>query len=271
MNTEHKNTENTTSCNTNKRGRCWALTINNYVDDDIVKLESLEKQYKDSVWQSEIGESGTKHLQIGLYFKNAKTFEQVKKHFPKAHIERARNWAALKKYCNKEDTFDGKIRKDSEKSCLNVCTFDPMEGLDLKPWQNDILDILKEKPDNRSIYWFWEPLGGAGKTTFIKSLMIKNSNYVYISGKVADIKYGVFKFVSSKKIGPKAIFMNIPRSVEHVSWNGLEQVKDGMFFNTKYESEPVLYDPPHVMVFANEPPSNLDMMSIDRWKIIQIA
>lgn len=266
-----QDSKNSTSCNTKERGRCWILTINNYSKDDLSKLEELKEQCQKYTWQSEEGENETEHLQICLWFKNQKTFSQMKKHFPRAHIEKAMNWNACLNYCKKLKTFNGKIREVQleEPDKLNVCTFDPMENLELKDWQILIKKIIAEKPDARTIYWFWEPDGGVGKTTFVKSLIINCSDYIYISGKVADIKYGITKYILDRKKAPKVIFMNVPRSVEHISYNGLEQVKDGIFYNTKYESGMVRYDYPHVIVFANEEPS-LEMMSVDRWKIIRI-
>lgn len=266
-----KNSEISTSCNTKERGRCWILTINNYTDDDIDILNSLKPKLKKHSWQSEVGEKGTKHLQVCLWFINQRTFGGIKKMFKTAHIEQAKNWQACLKYCQKQETHDGVIRDVSEEKDdqLNVATKDPMEGLTLKDWESQILKILKKSPDNRSIYWFWEPKGGVGKTTFVKSLIMKNSDFIYISGKVTDIKYGITKYIMDRKRAPTAIFMNIPRSVDHVSYNGLEQVKDGLFYNTKYESGMVVYDCPHVMIFANEEP-DYQMMSEDRWKVIKI-
>lgn len=266
-----KNSENSTSCNTKIRGRCWILTINNYAQSDLDTLESLKPKLKKHSWQSEVGKEGTEHLQVCLWFENQRTFTGMKRLFPKAHIEKAKNWQACMNYCKKADTHDGKVRDVSVETDdkLNVATIDPMKGLVKKDWQNLILKILSESPDNRSIYWYWEPKGGVGKTTFVKSLIIKNPNYIYISGKVADIKYGITKYIVDRKKAPEVIFMNIPRSVDHISYNGLEQVKDGLFYNTKYESGMVVYDCPHVIIFANEEP-DYTKMSEDRWKVTRI-
>lgn len=264
-----KDSKISTPCNTKERGRCWGLTINNYTDDDVANLEALKPKLKKYSWQSEVGKKGTEHLQVALWFVNQKTFSSIKNVFKTAHIEKAKNWTALSRYCSKADTHDGKIRECREDRKFVVTTSDPMLNKKLFKWQIKILDLLKEKPDDRSIHWFWEPNGGVGKTTFVKSLVIKNNDYIYISGAVADIKYGIFKFIESKGRGPKTIFMNIPRCVEHISYNALEQVKDGIFYNTKYESDMVVFDNPHVIIFANEPP-DFGKMSKDRWNVVQI-
>lgn len=266
-----QNTKNTTSCNTKDRGRCWALTINNYSENNINTLEALKPKLKDYAWQEEKGKEGTIHLQVALNFINARTFSGIKKLFDKAHIERCKSWIACKAYCCKKDTCTGNLNDvKEEKSPLMMATYDPMDNKIIFDWEQDILDLLKEVPDDRSIYWYYDKEGGIGKTTFVKSLTMKNSDYIYISGKVADIKYGITKYILDNKKAPKAIFMNIPRCVEHISYNGLEQVKDGIFYNTKYESGMVIYDYPHVIVFANEAP-DYTKMSKDRWKVTSIG
>jgi hypothetical protein len=70
-------------------------------------------------------------------------------------------------------------------------------------------------------------------------------------------------------VAPKIVFIDLPRSVSTL-WNksfldfaGVEEVKNGCFFSTKYESKQVLFNPPHVMIFANNYP-NLDMLTRDR-------
>lgn len=83
-----------------ERATCWSITINNPVIEDYQiplpvgwKLEG----------QLERGEQGTEHYQ-GMLRTAQVRFSAVKRVFPKAHIEVARNPAALKKYVHKEDT-----------------------------------------------------------------------------------------------------------------------------------------------------------------------
>lgn len=255
-----------------KGGRNWLLTINNYTEDDVKTLESLKPKLNKYSWQEEIGKSGTVHLQAGLAFKSERTLNGLKKLLPTAHIEKAKNIWAVINYCKKKDTATGKNQDSSDNadSRLIVATDDPMEGLELHDWQEDLIKIIDQPPDNRTIHWWWEPIGGVGKTTFIKHLVMYRKDILYISGSAKDIMYGITKFVIDNKRGPKVVFMNIPRSVEHVSYNGLEQVKDGIFYNTKYKSGMVVYDCPHVFVMANEKPL-MARMSLDRWDIRNIG
>lgn len=87
----------------NDRATCWSLTINNYTPEDInVDLPAGWKL----MGQPEIGENGTSHAQLMLTTPQVR-FSAVKRAFPRAHIEAARNRAALSKYVQKEETRAG--------------------------------------------------------------------------------------------------------------------------------------------------------------------
>lgn len=115
-----RNTNNKDTATKNSRSTVWCLTINNYDSDDIEFLKSLKT--KVTCFQTEIGTSGTPHIQGCIRFGNARYFNSLKKMFPKAHIERCRNFAASCNYCQKQDTWDGKIRfyKARDKIILDI-------------------------------------------------------------------------------------------------------------------------------------------------------
>lgn len=84
---------------TTERASCWSITINNPTEED-VKCEmpgwKLSGQY-------EQGEEGTRHFQ-GMLETPQVRFSAVKRAYPRAHIEVARNKKALQAYTQKEDT-----------------------------------------------------------------------------------------------------------------------------------------------------------------------
>lgn len=88
-----------------QRATCWSITINN-------PLESETKVELPSGWkllgQFEEGKEGTRHFQ-GMVTTPQCRFAAVKKLFPRAHIEVARNKAALLNYVNKDDTRVGEF------------------------------------------------------------------------------------------------------------------------------------------------------------------
>ncbi len=93
-----------------KKGRNWCFTLNNYSESEILSLTQDEKNEYEYIFQEEVGENGTPHLQGLICFKNARSFESVKKLVsPRCHLEYCRNKNASIKYCSKEDTRKGKI------------------------------------------------------------------------------------------------------------------------------------------------------------------
>jgi len=84
------------------RSSCWSITVNNPTQEDL-KCEmpgwKLSGQYEE-------GEEGTMHFQ-GMLTTPQVRFSAVKRVFPRAHIEVARNKKALEKYTTKEDTRVG--------------------------------------------------------------------------------------------------------------------------------------------------------------------
>lgn len=82
------------------RATCWSITINNPTFEDyIVVLPVGWKQEG----QIEVGAEGTRHYQ-GMLKTPQVRFSAVKKLFPRAHIEVARNEVALRQYVHKEET-----------------------------------------------------------------------------------------------------------------------------------------------------------------------
>jgi len=113
--TQEKNPEgvgNTIMCQAppSSRARNWFFTLNNYTKNDITQIELLEIECKIQkyVFQEEKGENGTEHLQGTLVFKNARSFDSMKKLLPRANWSKVKNLKASMAYCCKEDTRNGK-------------------------------------------------------------------------------------------------------------------------------------------------------------------
>lgn len=145
---------------------------------------------------------------------------------------------------------------------------DPLTGKELRPWQDQVLQIIEERcePSCRTIYWFWDEDGNVGKTSFAKAMCIRNKRVFYTSGKAADVKYGIAQMAHK----PHTVIWDVMRSQEqYLSYQGIEEVKNGIFYSTKYESGTVVYNVPHVVVFANFPPDR-SKLSGDRWSVWRI-
>lgn len=106
-----KNTARNTNKDSAVRSRMWFLTHNNYTQEDIDTLTQVEGDF---IFQEEVGENGTPHLQGFIKFKNARTFLSMKKINGKTHWEKAKNPEACKNYCQKLKTRVGKIHTNRE-------------------------------------------------------------------------------------------------------------------------------------------------------------
>ena len=99
--------------------------------------------------QLEKGENGTPHYQGCMYFKHAvqlNTLKQLSKNFIGRFVTLGKK-ALL--YCSKSDTrIDGPW-------CFGIPDA-PIRIPPLKDWQQDLLTIIDQEPDSRTIYWCWE-------------------------------------------------------------------------------------------------------------------
>jgi len=97
----------------NNKSSYWSLTINNPTPADEENIAQARQKGWKVEGQREIGENGTPHYQLLLHTGQVR-FSAVKKMFPRAHIEPARNPVALQQYVHKEDTRDGELKVDNE-------------------------------------------------------------------------------------------------------------------------------------------------------------
>lgn len=252
-----------------QKARFWSWTWNNYTLEDKKIMEQFCKEScKKYAFQEEVGKlKGTPHLQGHWEFANPRSKEALIKLFPKVNIEKVRNVTAHEKYCVKEDTRAGETFTNIEQ------VWDPLDKLEKTKWQIDLIELFKTQPDQRKVYWFWENKGGVGKTTFKRHVRIKNpKSCLTFSGKGADIKHSVSEFVKTN--GPTALkiaIFDVTRSNgNHVDYDAIEELKGGSFFSGKYESQDIIFNWPHVVIFANFAPDT-DKLSADRWEIRELV
>lgn len=236
----------------------WCFTYNNY--DNVERLEQIFKhECKWYVFQEEIGKEGTPHLQGTICLKARQRMTELKKLNEKIHWESTKSVSGSLIYCNKIETKAGKVYSYG---------IDLPEELDLEEprgWQLEVLEIIKSKPDKRTIHWFWEPIGNVGKTTLCKYLVAKH-DALMLTGKSNDMYHMLSKYPQKRKI----IIIDVPRSSQdYINYGALEQIKNGLVFSGKYEGCQLVFNCPHVICFANEPPST-SQMSSDRWNIVKI-
>lgn len=246
------------------RSRCWFFTYN-IGDKDIGSgdvsqcLNMLDP--RTYVFQLEEGANGNLHYQGCVQFKNQIEFNSLKQLNSEIHWEVCKCYKQAIRYCSKsESRIKGPWTKDitlpSELSLIPVNAYNN--------FQTDVINLIEAAPDDRAIHWFWEERGNTGKTSLCKILASRHGALI-VSGKASDIKYAVSKWIDSGK-ELKIVVFHFVRSVENfVSYDAIESIKDGLFFNSKYECNMYVYNPPHVLVFANFPP-DYSKLSADRWK-----
>ena len=122
----------------------------------------------------------------------------------------------------------------------------------------------------RSIYWFYDKRGNSGKSSMCK-ILCANNGAIILSGKSADMKYAIVKYKEKHGIYPELILIDCPRSnTDYLSYGGIEEIKNGCFFSSKYECDMVIMNNPTIIIFANVTPDT-SKMSNDRWKITNLA
>lgn len=245
----------------------WCFTWNNYPENwEEICVPVFRKQSQGYVIGKEIAPSGTPHLQgyvESIYPKKIRPITEFK-------LPVQIKWIAAK---GKRDENQSYCSKDDDYISWGTCTIKlPYTiNIELFEWQKIIVDILNTPPDDRKIYWFWEEEGCAGKTTFQKWIFLNFENVAVLSGKATDMKNGIIKFHDQHQNLPVIVLINIPRcqEVDHVSWQGIEEIKDMFFFSGKYEGGMICGPNPHVIIFSNQEPP-LEKLSGDRWVVTHI-
>lgn len=236
----------------------YDFVINNYTEDEVSQVcQTITEICKKGGFGKEIGESGTPHLQGYLNLKKKLRITALHKYagFARASFRAVRNEEALIKY----------IQKDG-----NTWTFGfpkPLKIIkDLREWQNNLLENLLKEPDDRKIYWIYDKTGNNGKTVFAKYLCFHH-NAIYVNGKCSDALNIIFNTDMDKT---NIVIFDLPRSQgSNVSYTGIESIKNGIIYNSKYETGMKLFNSPHLVIFSNELPE-MEKLSLDRWEIITI-
>lgn len=237
----------------------WCFTLNNWTKDDLVQISSIcTKNCKIAVIGSEVGEQGTPHLQGYLEFK---TKSRPKSVFTcdKIHWEKSKgNMDDNIRYCSKEGNVV--FSKGCPKP-IKVIT-------ELYAWQKSIEDIILSEPDDRTIHWYWDFEGNIGKSQFIKYCVVKHKVLFCSGGKHSDL----MNLVSNQDMdATNCVMFDIPRANEgNVSYSALESMKNGLVCNTKYETCVKVFNSPHIICFANFPPTDKEKLSADRWHIVNL-
>ncbi len=252
----------------NTKNRSWTFTWNNYSSSDIQYLLESFKSPITYLFGEEVGTDGTPHLQGVFRFKNPRSFNSVRKLLRNNHIEKCKNWNASLNYCSKDGETYTNIEKMSTRKDRLIKKYDEVKW---KSWQADIIAICETKPNDRTVYWFWEKEGNTGKSFLSKYLVLKYDAIV-ADGKKDNVFNQIKGWLDKHKENedPKIVILDIPRyNLEYINYGCLEHIKNGMLYSGKYEGGVCLFESPHIIIFANREP-DIGKMSEDRWAIFEI-
>lgn len=270
------------------RARRWAFTVHGATDEQrrrLIKLFSESEDVELAVFSREMGEHSI-HPHFQGYFECEKQCSMRERfgdalasknfHLEPARASREHNlayvYAVTKPYeigwiqftkgeFEIPDRYQGWMSRFMD-------TFKP------KPFQDEIMKLVEGSPDNRTIHWFWEPTGNVGKTAVAKWLHVMYGA-LYVSGRGGDIKHALARMRELSESDPSILIVDLSRNARMTKGllDCLESVKNGLLFSGKYDSRTLhMKSPPHVIVFANFPPSEMEQhsLSADRWKVRKI-
>jgi len=238
----------------------WCFTYNNYEEGQLQSIIDIIDHIVPGnyIIGKEVGALGTPHLQGYIEFKS-KLRPKCRFPYDGIHWEKARGSRKDNiEYCSKERNYVTNFKVD--KPLLLI------RKIDFYLWQLQLHMILTKDPDPRKIYWVWDEHGNIGKSAFAK-YMCALHDCIVVGGKTQDIFNGIVNYKKVKEVYPEIIIIDCPRQhVNRINYGAIEQVKNGLFFSGKYEAEMLIFNSPHVVVFANSEP-DIDQYSADRWCI----
>lgn len=246
----------------------WCFTFNNYTDNDITILNSsFSSNCSKFIFENEIGEEGTPHLQGYIAFEKKRRPSELK-------LSKSIHWEKVKGTENDNILYCSKDFRNGVKGCKvwksdNARIPRPLKVItELKPWQQQLKELLEQEPEDRKIIWIYENVGNVGKSAFSKYAVIKMDALYITEGKKSDIINIVYNYTKEKELD--ILILDVPReNGNKISYKSLEEIKNGLICNTKYETGNMVINAPHIVVFANEAPE-LYKFSMDRWEIYKI-
>lgn len=237
----------------------WQERMNLFETKDLWKR--VDKWVIGYETKNDDGEDTTPHLQMAWSFAKKVRFGQIKKAWPSMRAECKKKNSTLKQfrdYCIKEGDYKTNIVFPRE------LKFPIMD----RPWQKQILELIATEPDDRSIYWFWEPDGLNGKSKFCKYLAAKHAA-ILIPPKSGDAFHTIAKCCEAGTAIDLIVY-DIPRQgANFINYPAMEAIKNGMVVSGKYEGGQFLFESPHIICFANFEPE-YQALSADRWKITRL-
>lgn len=235
-----------------------------------IKVMLNENDCKKWIIARETGKGGYQHWQIRIQTSNRRFFEPIKnkgniigyegwfpKHFPNVHCEECQDvWDYERKegdYWTSDDTNN--IRKVRFGKPNRV--------------QREILRIVKTQSDRQIDVWL-DKNGNHGKTWLTLHLYELGRALVVPRSSTTPEKMSAFVCSAYKR--EEFIIVDIPRSrkIDGGIYESLEELKDGLVFDSRYSGKSRNIRGVKIIVFTNTP-LDVKRLSYDRWRLHGIS
>lgn len=208
------------------------------------------------------------YLQVGTKLRVGTLIKRVNDAYPQLRgmeVQPTHNHEAVKKYSMKSSS---RVAGPWADRAIYMGADLPPEG-SLYPWQASLLSDLKMPPGDRKMLWIYDAVGNKGKTKFAKFLCYHMNAICLGYAHSTDALNMVFNN-QNRRIYVWNLTRAKPATLsEYDLYSAMESVKDGLFFNSKYNTGQCIMNCPHVVVFANKLPE-YGQISADRWKVLEI-
>lgn len=242
----------------------WCFTLNNYTDEEVDNLISIFRSNSSYIFSKEIGDCGTPHLQGYVEFLAKQRLTAIKKFNNRIHWERCKG--------NRETNVNYILKDYSEVYQGGPVTFMP-EVIYCEPVCDKLKFLVESAKDypfpkgDRLIHVVVDKVGGLGKTEFARWMVMNMTDCIVLGGKASDMKNAVLEYKNKNGRLPKYIIIDIPRKCnDYVSYTGIEEIKNMLFYSGKYEGGMVNGNKPWMCMLMNQMP-DVSALSADRWKI----
>jgi len=176
-------------------------------------------------------------------------------------------------YVTKEETRVDGPWSDKEKEIFVPRQYDGILE-NLRPFQTVIWNSVPNR-DYRTINVIIDHVGHNGKSSFARLMQIYGKGYVIpplncfkeVSQMVCNI------LMDHDNRDPGCFIFDIPRGLKQDDlrsmYAGIEQIKNGIVFDTRYHYKTYDFHSPAIWVFTNTKPL-MSLLSLDRWKLWEI-
>lgn len=230
----------------------------------------LKKNCSKWCYQLEKGEGGFEHFQARFKLKERTRLGTLikKSDFPKGHCSvTSKDNKDNFDYVSKDDTrIDGPWKHDDAEK--KEIPWDVKE-FKLEDWHSKALQYVEEEKNLRWVTIIYDPIGGMGKTTFIRYCCVhEKGRNIPICNDYKDLLRMVMCMPKSN-----CYFIDMPRAMKkdklYQFWSAIETLKGGYAYDDRYEFKEEFFNPPNIIVFTNTIP-DLTLLSNDRWRILEI-